>query len=86
MFFSWPAGFTISYIRARAEGLDIALPGLWLRRQDRFAILLAALAASPLPVSGIPAPAPVLVLAMALLAGLGFLAALSALIAAARRA
>ncbi|MCB1474490.1 MAG: CDP-alcohol phosphatidyltransferase family protein [Rhodobiaceae bacterium] len=36
-------GYTIPYIRARALSLDIILPRLWMRREDRLLSLSAAL-------------------------------------------
>ncbi len=40
-------GLWIPYIRARAQSLDLALPRLWMRREDRFVAVMAALAVSP---------------------------------------
>ena len=79
------AGFLISYIRARAEGLDIALPRLWMRREDRFLAMTAGLLLAPLAAPALGVPAPVLLAVMAALAGLGFVAAFQALRAAAKR-
>lgn len=43
-------GFGISYVRARAEGLGIALPWLWMRRTERLVLTgLALLAAALFP-------------------------------------
>jgi CDP-diacylglycerol--glycerol-3-phosphate 3-phosphatidyltransferase len=77
-------GFVISYIRARAQSLEIVLPRLWMRREDRFALTLVSLLLAPIdwPVLGIAAPSVLLV--QALLAVLGGLASLAALRAAAR--
>lgn len=79
------AAFAISYVRARAQSLGIALPRLWMRREDRILALVAALFLAPLPLPGTALPAPLLLLALAALAGLGILAAAAALVAAARR-
>lgn len=45
-------GFAVSYVRARAEGLGISLPPLFMRRAERVVLLLAALV-----VGGINTPA-----------------------------
>lgn len=73
------AGFLISYIRARAQSLDIALPRLWMRREDRFALTLLSLLLAPIdwPALGIAAPSVLLV--QALLAVLGLIASFAAL-------
>jgi CDP-diacylglycerol--glycerol-3-phosphate 3-phosphatidyltransferase len=51
------AGYTVSYIRARCEGLAIALPPLWMRRGDRIVLtalsLLAGLITPVLALVGI---------------------------------
>lgn len=36
-------GFAVSYVRARAEGLGVSLPPLFMRRAERVVLLLAAL-------------------------------------------
>jgi CDP-diacylglycerol--glycerol-3-phosphate 3-phosphatidyltransferase len=36
-------GFAVSYVRARAEGLHISLPPLFMRRAERMVMLLVAL-------------------------------------------
>jgi CDP-diacylglycerol---glycerol-3-phosphate 3-phosphatidyltransferase len=36
-------GFAVSYVRARAEGLGVSLPPLFMRRAERLVLLLAAL-------------------------------------------
>lgn len=40
-------GLWIPYIRARAQSLGLTLPRLWMRREDRFIALMAALVLSP---------------------------------------
>jgi CDP-diacylglycerol--glycerol-3-phosphate 3-phosphatidyltransferase len=78
------AGFTVSYVRARAEGLSLELPRLWMRREDRLIAMVVALLLEALPIAGIGAPHPVTLLIVAVLMVLSFAAALAALAAAAR--
>jgi len=80
------SGFSISYVRARAEGLSIELPRLWMRREDRLITTVIALLLAAVPVSGSSVPAPVMFYILAALAALGLIAAALALVAAARRA
>lgn len=47
-------GFAVSYVRARAEGLGIALPPLFMRRPERLAMLLVALVAGAISLPGFP--------------------------------
>jgi len=77
--------FLVSYVRARAEGLGMDLPRLWMRREDRMAIMLLGLVIAPIPLPGLAVPAPILLLIVGLLAVLSFAAAIAAL-AAGRRA
>lgn len=79
------SGFIISYVRARAEGLNYDLPRLWMRREDRMAILVVGLFLAPLPLPGIATPSGFTLLVVGTLAVLGFIAAGTALLAAARR-
>lgn len=66
------AGYTVSYVRARCEGLAIALPPLWMRRGDRIVLVALSMLAGMI--------APVLVLIGTAIAGiLGLLAATDAL-------
>ncbi|MBU2531818.1 MAG: CDP-alcohol phosphatidyltransferase family protein [Alphaproteobacteria bacterium] len=74
------ASYTVSYVRARAEGLDYALPRLWLRREDRMALLTLALLLSGISIRGIVLPAPLAFLLLALLGIAGFGAAVHALL------
>ncbi|QCI66060.1 CDP-alcohol phosphatidyltransferase family protein [Phreatobacter stygius] len=37
------AAYTVSYVRARCEGLKVALPPLWMRRGDRMILLVLSL-------------------------------------------
>lgn len=48
------AGFAVSYVRARAEGLGIRLPTLFMRRAERVALLLFALLVGSIDVPGFP--------------------------------
>lgn len=61
--------YTVSYVRARCEGLDVQLPPLWMRRGDRLVVIGAAL------LVGLVSPTATLVL-------VGLLGLLSALAAA----
>lgn len=67
--FTLLAAYTVSYVRARCEGLKVQLPPLWMRRGDRMALIAAAM------LLGLLSPA------LTLLA-VGFTGALSALAAA----
>ena len=78
------SGYTVSYVRARAEGLRYELPRLWLRREDRMAAMVLALVLAPVGLPGIALPAPLTFLVFAALAAAGFLAAAHALVAARR--
>lgn len=81
------AGLWVSYIRARAQSLSLDLPRLWMRREDRFALMVVALlwsAAQPGPVAGVPY-APVLG-ACAIIAAFGLIAGADALRRAGRMA
>ncbi len=48
------AGFAISYVRARAEGLGIKLPTLFMRRAERVVMLLVALVVGSVTAQGFP--------------------------------
>jgi len=48
------AGFAISYVRARAEGLGISLPTLFMRRAERVVMLLVALVVGSVTAPGFP--------------------------------
>jgi CDP-diacylglycerol--glycerol-3-phosphate 3-phosphatidyltransferase len=70
--FALLSGYTVSYVRARCEGLAIALPPLWMRRGDRLALVAVSLLAGMI--------APVLLLTGTALVGvLSLLAATDAL-------
>lgn len=47
-------GFAVSYVRARAEGLGISLPPLFMRRAERVVLLLLALLVGSIPTPGFP--------------------------------
>lgn len=76
------SGYTISYVRARAEGLRFDLPRLWLRREDRMAVMVLALLLAWIDVPGFAVPAPLILLLFGALALFGFLAAGQALLTA----
>jgi len=78
------SGFIISYVRARAEGLNMELPRLWMRRQDRLGLMVLALLLAPVPLTGMNVPAPVTLIIVAILTVLGFAAAVTALMHAAK--
>lgn len=48
------SGFAVSYVRARAEGLGISLPPLFMRRAERVVLLLLALVVGSITVPGFP--------------------------------
>jgi CDP-diacylglycerol--glycerol-3-phosphate 3-phosphatidyltransferase len=74
-------GFLVSYVRARAEGLGMNLPRLFMRREDRLVIMLVGLVIAPLPVPGLDLAAPALLVVVGILAVLSFVAAGAALAA-----
>ena len=76
------SGYTISYVRARAEGLRFELPRLWLRREDRMAVMVLALVLAPVTLPGMALPAPLTLIVFGVLALAGFLAAGHALVTA----
>lgn len=80
------SGFLVSYIRARAEGLSIELPRLWMRREDRMVLLVIGLLLQPLIVPGLALPGGLTLVTLALLTVLSFVAGGMALAAAARLA
>jgi CDP-diacylglycerol---glycerol-3-phosphate 3-phosphatidyltransferase len=47
-------GFAVSYVRARAEGLRISLPPLFMRRAERVVLLLLALVVGSITAPGFP--------------------------------
>jgi CDP-diacylglycerol---glycerol-3-phosphate 3-phosphatidyltransferase len=63
-------GFAVSYVRARAEGLGISLPPLFMRRAERLVLLLLALVLGSVEVPGFPS-------AVAMLSVIGVMAVLS---------
>jgi CDP-diacylglycerol--glycerol-3-phosphate 3-phosphatidyltransferase len=48
------SGFAVSYVRARAEGLGVTLPPLFMRRPERLVLTLLALIAGSVTVRGFP--------------------------------
>ena len=78
------AGYSVSYVRARAEGLRIALPSLWMRRTERLILTGVGLLLAPIGIPGVVTPAPLTLAVVALLGVLSLAAAGHALIVAAR--
>jgi len=76
------SAYTISYVRARAEGLRFELPRLWMRREDRMAIMVLALLLARIDLPGVAIPAPLTLLLFGALALFGFVAATQALLTA----
>jgi len=77
------ATFSVSYVRARAEGLGVNLPPLYMRRAERTLLLIGLLAVGELPLPG-PVPAPLLAVGVALLGVLSLAGSIGALSAARR--
>lgn len=78
------AGFWVSYIRARAQSLDLHLPRLWMRREDRFVALVLSLLLTPLVWTETALPAPLIALVLGGIVVFGFVAGAMALMQAAR--
>ena len=74
-------GFAVSYVRARAEGLGISLPPLFMRRAERVVLLLLALVIGSITVPGFPSEVAMLSV-IAVMAVLSLVAAVWALRAA----
>ena len=74
-------GFAVSYVRARAEGLGISLPPLFMRRAERVVLLLLALVTGSISIVGFPAEVAMLSI-IAVMAALSLVAAVWALRAA----
>ena len=74
--------FTVSYIRARAEGLDVQLPPLFMRRAERVALLTLSLALGAVDFGPSTVLAPLTLLGVGLLALLNFAGSVWALRAA----
>ena len=71
-------GFAVSYVRARAEGLGIKLPPLFMRRAERVVLLLLALVVGSVTVPGFPSEVAMLSV-IAVMAVLSLVAAVWAL-------
>lgn len=80
------SGYTVSYVRARAEGLGYALPRLWWRREDRMAVTVLALLLAPIGWPDLGVPAPLTLVLFGVLGVVGLVAAGHALAAARRLA
>lgn len=71
-------GFAVSYVRARAEGLGIKLPPLFMRRAERVVLLLLALVTGSITAAGFPSEVAMLSI-IAVMAVLSLVAAVWAL-------
>lgn len=78
------AGLWIPYIRARAQSLQLELPRLWMRREDRFMALVLALVFARWPWTDPPLPGFPVLIVLTGIAVLGTMAGIMALKAAAR--
>ncbi len=78
------SGYTVSYVRARAEGLQIALPWLWMRRTERLVLTGVGLLLSPIAIPALGVPAPVTLTFVLLNGVLALVAAFHALMLAER--
>lgn len=74
--------FTVSYIRARAEGLGAKLPPLFMRRPERVVLLTMSLLLGAVPLPGAPVVAPLTLLGVTLLAVLSFVGSITVMRAA----
>lgn len=74
------SGFTVSYVRARAEGLGVHLPPLFMRRAERVVMTLVALLVGSVSIPGFPSEVAMLsiISVMALLSGVAAVWALRA--------
>jgi phosphatidylglycerophosphate synthase len=68
------SGFAVSYVRARAEGLGITLPPLFMRRPERLVLMLLALIAGSVTARGFPSE----ILMLSLVAVMAVLSAVAA--------
>ncbi len=71
-------GFTVSYVRARAEALGVVLPSLFMRRAERVLLTALSLFAGAVAVAA-PVRAPLLLLGVLVLAVLNAIGAVVAL-------
>ncbi len=70
--------FVVPYVRARAEGLGVTLPPLFMRRAERLVLLVLSLLLGTLPVAG-ALPHALLLVGVGIMAVLSFWGAVSAL-------
>ncbi len=75
-------GFTVSYVRARAEGLGVQLPALFMRRAERVVLVVLSLGLGAIPFAA-SVPAPLMLLGVALLAVLNLVGVVAVMRAAA---
>lgn len=73
--------FVVPYVRARAEGLGVSLPPLFMRRAERLVLLILSLLLGTLPIAGV-LPEVLMLVGVGLMAALSFYGAVSALRAA----
>ncbi len=71
--------FTVSYVRARAEALGVALPPLFMRRAERVVLLTLSLFAGVVPCEEGRLQGPLTLLGVAVLAASSFIGVISAL-------
>lgn len=76
------AAYTVSYIRARAESLGLQLPRLWMRREERLVMVCVALMLGGRELPGLPVPASMTLIGVALVGVGSIVASISALMAA----
>ncbi len=68
----------VSYVRAKSEAMSLSLPGGLMRRHERIAYLTAGLLLGPLlPLASVPIAAPITLLAVAVVAVVSNIAAVS---------
>jgi CDP-diacylglycerol--glycerol-3-phosphate 3-phosphatidyltransferase len=79
--FAMLGAFTVSYVRARAESLRCTLPPLFMRRAERFVLVVLSLLLGMVAVPA-PVPSPLLLLGVAVMAVLNVVGAVWALRAA----
>jgi CDP-diacylglycerol--glycerol-3-phosphate 3-phosphatidyltransferase len=75
-------GFAIPYVRARAEGLGVTLPRLWMRRADRLLLTVLALLLGVVGIPGAGIEAPLTLALVGVMAVLNLAATASAIRAA----
>jgi CDP-diacylglycerol--glycerol-3-phosphate 3-phosphatidyltransferase len=82
--FALLGGYTVSYVRARAEGLGLHLPPLWMRRPERMILTGLALLVANAGMPGVTVTAPWTLVIVAAIGILSFAASAHAVWAAAK--